>query len=139
MDKRFAILLDNQVLTAPTINEPICGGLVRSAGVFDAHSASEFAVMLNGGALPVPLQVIDERTVDASLGADAIESGGKASAVAGIGVVAFMVLAYGLFGVLACLALVINGVLIVGVDVDDWRDVDLAWYRRSYPHHGDGG
>ena len=111
--QRFAILLDGRILTAPTIQEPICGGSGQITGSFTAQSASELADMINGGALPVPLQVIDERTVDASLGADAIESGGKASAVAGIVTFLFMLLAYGLFGMFACLALVINGVLIV--------------------------
>lgn len=111
--QRFAILLDNQVLTAPRINEPICGGSGQISGNFTAESANNLAIMLRAGALPVPLSVIDERTVDASLGADAIESGAKASAVAGIVTFLFMLLAYGLFGIFACIALVINGVLIV--------------------------
>jgi protein-export membrane protein SecD len=112
--ERFAILLDNQVLTAPVINEPICGGTGQISGNFTADSANELAVLLRAGALPAPLTVIDERTVDASLGRDAIESGAKASAVAGLVTFAFMVLAYGLFGVFACIALVVNLVLIIG-------------------------
>lgn len=111
--QRFAILLDNQVLTAPVINEPICGGTGQISGNFTAESAHELAVMLRAGALPVPLTVIDERTVDASLGRDAIESGTKASMVAGLVTFVFMVLAYGLFGVFACIALIVNFVLIV--------------------------
>jgi protein-export membrane protein SecD len=113
-NQRFAILLDNQVLTAPTINEPICGGQGQISGNFTAQSASELALMLNAGALPAPLTVIDERTVDASLGQDAIESGAKASAIAGLVTFVFMLLAYGLFGVFACIALIINFILIVG-------------------------
>jgi protein-export membrane protein SecD len=112
--ERFAILLDNQVLTAPVINEPICGGTGQISGNFTAESANELAVLLRAGALPAPLTVIDERTVDASLGRDAIESGAKASAVAGVVTLVFMVLAYGLFGVFACIALVVNLVLIIG-------------------------
>ena len=96
-----------------SINEPICGGSGQISGNFTAQSASELALMLNAGALPAPLTVIDERTVDASLGRDAIESGINASIVAGLVTVVFMLLAYGLFGAIACLALVINGVLIV--------------------------
>jgi protein-export membrane protein SecD len=111
--RRFAILLDNQVLTAPRINEPICGGTGQISGSFTAETANNLAVMLRAGALPAPLTVIDERTVDAGLGADAIDSGIKASAVAGIVTLVFMLLAYGLFGVFACLALVVNGVLII--------------------------
>ncbi|MGQ0534433.1 MAG: protein translocase subunit SecD [Caulobacteraceae bacterium] len=110
---RFAILLDNQVLTAPRINEPICGGSGQISGNFTPESANNLAVMLRAGALPVPLSVIDERTVDASLGRDAIDSGAKASAVAGVVTFVFMLLAYGLFGIFACVALVVNFVLIV--------------------------
>jgi protein-export membrane protein SecD len=111
--ERFAILLDGQVLTAPVIREPICGGSGQISGNFTAQSASELALMLNAGALPAPLTVIDERTVDASLGRDSIEKGVDASIVAGLVTVVFMLLAYGLFGAIACMALVINGVLIV--------------------------
>ena len=113
--KRFAILLDNQVLTAPTINEPICGGTGQISGNFDAHSANELAVMLRAGALPAPLTVIEQRTVTAELGQDAVNAGSQATLYGAIGVVAFMVLAYGLFGVLACLALAINIAMIIGV------------------------
>jgi preprotein translocase subunit SecD len=112
-NQRFAILLDNQVLTAPRINEPICGGTGQISGNFTAESANNLAVMLRAGALPAPLRVIDERTVDASLGADAIESGIRSSAVAGLVTFVFMVLAYGLFGIFACIALVVNFILIL--------------------------
>ncbi|MBY0566831.1 MAG: protein translocase subunit SecD [Hyphomonadaceae bacterium] len=114
VNQRFAILLDNQVLTAPRINEPICGGSGQISGNFSAQSASELSLMLNAGALPAPLTVIEERTVDASLGADAISSGATASIVAGLVTLVFMVLAYGLFGVFAVVALVINFVLLLG-------------------------
>ncbi len=113
-NQRFAILLDNQVLTAPRINEPICGGQGQISGNFTAQSASELALMLNAGALPAPLTVIDERTVDASLGQDSIESGARASAVAGLVTFVFMILAYGVFGIFACLALIVNFTLIIG-------------------------
>jgi len=113
VNQRFAILLDNQVLTAPRINEPICGGSGQITGNFTPESASELALMLNAGALPTPLTVIEERTVGAGLGQDAIEAGVRASIVAGIVTLVFMLLAYGLFGVFACLALIVNGILIV--------------------------
>lgn len=112
--QRFAILLDEQVLTAPTINEPICGGSGQISGGFTAETANELAVMLRAGALPVPLRVIDERTVDASLGQDAINAGTTASIIAGLVTFVFMVLAYGLFGVFACVALIVNFVLLIG-------------------------
>lgn len=113
--QRFAILLDNQVLTAPTINEPICGGRGQISGSFTAESAAELALMLRAGALPVPLTVIEQRTVTAELGQDAINSGTTAGIVAAAAVVGFMVLAYGFFGVMACLALVINIAQIIAV------------------------
>ena len=110
---RFAILLDNQVLTAPRINEPICGGTGQISGNFTAESANNLAIMLRAGALPAPLTVIDERTVDPTLGQDAIDSGMIASGLAGVVTLVFMLLAYGLFGAFACLALIVNGVLLV--------------------------
>ena len=113
--ERFAILLDDQVLTAPTINEPICGGSGQITGSFTAESASELSLMLRSGALPAPLTVIEQRTVTAELGQDAVNAGSTATLVGAVAVVAFMVLAYGLFGALACLALFINIAQIIAV------------------------
>lgn len=111
--QRFAILLDNQVLTAPRINEPICGGQGQISGNFTARSASDLAIMLNAGALPAPLSVIEERAVGPGLGQDSIDAGVIAGIISGLCVLVLMVLAYGLFGVFACIALVVNMVLIV--------------------------
>lgn len=112
--QRFAILLDDQVLTAPTINEPICGGSGQISGNFTPESAQELAVMLRAGALPAPLSVIEQRSVGAELGQDAIEAGQISTVLAGILVLVFMVLAYGiLFGGISVIALVVNGVLIM--------------------------
>lgn len=113
--RRFAILLDNEVLTAPTINEPICGGSGQISGNFTAKTANDLAIMLRAGALPAPLTVIEQRTVTAELGQDAVNAGSQATLYGAIGVIAFMVLAYGLFGVLACLALAINIAMIIAV------------------------
>lgn len=112
--ERFAILLDDQVLTAPTINEPICGGSGQISGGFTAKSSNELAIMLRAGALPAPLNVIEQRSVGAELGQDAIKAGSSATSVAAVAVFFFMALFYGLFGVLACLALVVNMAMIVG-------------------------
>jgi preprotein translocase subunit SecD len=114
--ERFAILLDNQVLTAPTINEPICGGGGQISGSFTAESASELAVMLRAGALPAPLTVIEQRSVTAELGQAAIDAGTKSTYIAFGLVLLFMVLAYGLlFGGISVLALVVNGILIMAI------------------------
>ena len=110
---RFATVLDGRVITAPTIDEPICGGGGYIHGRFTIESANELGELLKAGALPAPLTVVEERTVGAELGQDAINAGVTAGAVATVGVVIFMVLAYGLFGAMACVALVINVLMIL--------------------------
>lgn len=115
VDRRFAAVLDGRVITAPNINEPICGGSGQITGNFTTESAKELADLLNAGALPAPLTVVEQRSVRAELGQDAIRSGALAGIVGSAAVVAFMVLAYGLFGVFACLALAINVVMIIAI------------------------
>ncbi|MEQ1901657.1 MAG: protein translocase subunit SecD [Devosia sp.] len=110
--KRFAIVLDNQVITAPVIQQPITGGSGQISGNFTPATANDLAVLLRAGALPATLDVIESRSVDASLGADSIQSGLLAGVVAAILVVTFMVVAYGLFGLFADISLVLNIVLI---------------------------
>ena len=111
----FAIILDNQVISAPQIREPILGGTGQISGSFTAQSANDLAVLLRAGALPADLTIIEERTVGPSLGADSIAAGEMASIIAGILVLAFMVLAYGSLGIIANLALVANIVLIIAI------------------------
>ena len=111
--KRFAIVLDNQVLTAPVIQQPITGGSGQISGSFTPQSANDLAVLLRAGALPASLDVVEERSVGPSLGADSIHSGILAGAVAAILVLTFMVVAYGLFGLFADVALVLNIVLML--------------------------
>ncbi len=111
--KRFAIVLDNQVITAPTIQQPITGGSGQITGNFTPATANDLAVLLRAGALPATLDVVEERSVGASLGADSIRAGITAGIVAAILVVMFMVIAYGLFGLFADISLVLNILLIV--------------------------
>ncbi len=113
--KPFAIILDNQVLSAPRINEPILGGSARISGSFTTDSANQLAIALRSGKLPVALHVIEERTVGPDLGADSIRAGAIASIVAVLSVVVFMLITYGRFGWYATLALVINALMIIGV------------------------
>lgn len=108
VNKPFAIVLDNEVISAPVIREPICGGNGQISGGFDVQGANDLAVLLRAGALPAPLTVMEERTVGPSLGADSIAAGQKASIIAMILVLIFMGVAYGLFGIFANLALLIN-------------------------------
>lgn len=106
--KLFAIVLDNKVISAPVIREPILGGSGQISGNFNVQSAQDLALLLRAGALPAPLTIIEERTVGPDLGADSIRAGTTASFVA-IGLVAiFMVLFYGLFGIYANIALFFN-------------------------------
>lgn len=111
----FAIVLDNKVISAPVIREPILGGTGQISGNFSVQEANDLAVLLRSGALPAKLTVIEERTVGASLGADSIESGKKAAVAGLLLVVLFMFAAYGLFGLFANLALVVNIALIFAV------------------------
>ena len=113
--KPFAIILDNKVISAPNINEPILGGRASISGNFTVESANELAVALRSGKLPVPLKVIEERTVGPDLGADSIRAGVLASVIAVVLVAAFMVVTYGRFGWYANLAVAINVLVILGV------------------------
>jgi preprotein translocase subunit SecD len=111
----FAIVLDNKVISAPVIREPILGGRGQISGHFTAQSANDLAVLLRAGALPAPLTVIEERSVGPDLGADAIRSGIYSIIAGFMLVVIYMALAYGLFGLMANVALLFNLVLTLGV------------------------
>ena len=106
--KRFAIVLDNKVISAPVINEPIRGGQGIITGNFTTASANELALQLRAGALPAPLIPLEERTVGPDLGADSIHAGTLASLVGVALVIGFMIVFYGLFGIFANIALFFN-------------------------------
>ena len=113
--KPFAIILDNVVLSAPRINEPILGGTAQISGSFTVETANELAISLQSGSLPVALRVVEERNVGPDLGADSIRAGVIASVVSTVAVLIFMFLSYGRFGLYADLAVAINLFIIVGV------------------------
>ena len=115
VNERFAIVLDDKVLSAPTIREPIPGGRGQISGNFTLQSAKDLAVLLRSGALPAPLEVIEERTVGAGLGADTIATGKIGSAVGVLFVLVFMAMLYGIFGLFADIVLVVNLLMIIGV------------------------
>ncbi len=108
----FAIVLDNKVISAPVIREPILGGQGQISGSFTISTANDLSILLNAGALPAALSVIEERTVGAELGADSVAAGKLASLGGLLAVVVFMVATYGLFGVFATLALAVNMTLL---------------------------
>ncbi|MDF1791617.1 MAG: protein translocase subunit SecD [Thalassobaculaceae bacterium] len=112
--KPFAIVLDGKVISAPVIREAILGGSAQISGRFSVQEAQDLALLLRAGALPAPLTVLEERSVGPGLGADSIASGEIAAVIGLVLVVGFMILAYGLFGVFANIALFFNIALIIG-------------------------
>jgi preprotein translocase subunit SecD len=111
----FAIVLDNKVISAPVIREPITGGSGQISGSFTVQAANDLAILLRAGALPAPLTVIEQRTVGPGLGQDSIEKGELAAYVGSIMVIVFMLLTYRLFGVFANIAVAVNVAMIFGV------------------------
>ncbi|HYI38802.1 MAG TPA: protein translocase subunit SecD [Allosphingosinicella sp.] len=115
VNKPFAIVLDNVVLSAPNIQEPILGGQANISGSFTVQSATDLAIQLRSGKLPVELKVIEERTVGPDLGKDSIRKAVIAGIVGTVGILLFMWLTYGRFGLYANIALVLNVIVILGI------------------------
>jgi protein-export membrane protein SecD len=113
--ERLAIVLDNEVISAPNIQSAITGGSGIITGNFTTKSANDLALLLRSGALPAPLEVLEERTVGAGLGADSIHDGVVASVVGFTAVIIFMILAYGLFGLMVDITLFLNLSIMLGV------------------------
>ncbi|KDA02986.1 protein translocase subunit SecD [Hyphomonas oceanitis] len=112
--KLFAIVLDDTIMSAPRINEPIPGGQVRITGQFTEEEASDLAAIIEAGEMPAKVQFLDQRTVSATLGQDSIRAGIRASLIGLALVAVFMILAYGLMGIFAVGSLAANIILIVG-------------------------
>ncbi len=108
VNKPFAIILDDIIVSAPNINEPILGGTGQISGNFTVQETNDLAIVLRSGALPAKLTIVEERTVGPSLGSDSIRAGLLASIIGLAGVLVFMIVAYGLFGIFANLALLVN-------------------------------
>ena len=111
----FAIVLDNEVISAPVIREPITGGSGQISGSFTVQGANDLAILLRAGALPAPLTIIEERTVGPGLGQDSIAAGEMASYIGSALVIVFMSLTYRLFGFFANVAVAVNVAMIFGV------------------------
>ncbi|MBS0268015.1 MAG: protein translocase subunit SecD [Proteobacteria bacterium] len=109
--KPFAIVLDNKVLSAPVIREPILGGSGQISGSFNVESSNRLAVQLRSGSLPAKLTIVEERTVGPSLGADSIADGKRAGIIGGIAVILLTIVAYGTFGIFACVGLLVHLIL----------------------------
>jgi len=113
--KRFAVVLDGVVITAPVINSAITGGSGIITGNFTSQEAADLAVLLRAGALPAPLEIVEERSVGPGLGADSIAAGKIASIIGMILVCIFMILIYGSFGVIANISLIANLFIILSL------------------------
>ena len=113
--KRFAVVLDGKVITAPVINSAITGGSGIITGNFSSQEAADLAVLLRAGALPAPLEIVEERSVGPGLGADSIAAGKIASIIGMILVCIFMILIYGSFGVIANISLIANLFIIIAL------------------------
>lgn len=113
--KRFAIILDERVISAPVINGPIPSGNAQISGNFTVETAENLSIVLRAGALRAPVKVVEERSVGPEMGADSIEAGEFAAVFGLVAVILFIVLAYGRFGLYANVALIANLILILGV------------------------
>jgi preprotein translocase subunit SecD len=113
--KPFAIVLDDKVISAPVIREPILGGRGQISGNFTTETATQLAIQLRSGALPAKLTIVEERNVGPSLGNDSVEAGKMAGIIGGIATIALTILAYGTFGIFAVVGLIVHGVLTVAL------------------------
>ena len=105
------IILDNQVISAPVVQDKITGGSAQITGEFTTEEAKQLTIQLNAGALPVPIELVEQRTVGASLGAESVEKSVRAGLVGLSMVLIFMILAYGRLGLVADIGLIIFGIL----------------------------
>lgn len=115
VNQPVAIFLDNTLVTSPTVNEPILSGQAIISGNFTAETASQLSIQLNAGALPVPIKIIEQKNISATLGSDSVRKSVIAGSI-GLGLVAlFMILLYGINGFLADIALAIYGLIILAI------------------------
>ena len=113
--KRLAIILDGKIISDPSIIEPIIGGSGQITGNFTFQSATDLALLLRSGALPAPLNIVEERTVGPDLGQDSINAGILSLIIGFVLVVVFMIYKYKVFGLIANIALIFNLFLLVGI------------------------
>jgi len=113
--KPFAIVLDDKVISAPVIREPILGGRGQISGSFTPETATKLAIQLRSGALPAKLPIVEKRTVGPSLGNDSIEAGKLAGIIGGIATIVLTILVYGTFGIFACVGLIVHALLTVAL------------------------
>ena len=113
--KKLAIILDNKIISAPVIRDAILGGNGQISGNFTFQSATDFALLLRSGALPAPLNIIEERTVGPDLGEDSIKAGAISLVIGFLLVISYMLFKYKRLGIIADLALIFNLILLIGI------------------------
>ena len=113
--KKLAIILDNKIISAPQIREPILGGTGQISGNFTFQSATDLSLLLRSGALPAPLDIVEERTVGPDLGEDSIKAGAISLLIGFLLVIAYMFFKYKFLGIIANTALIINLILLIGL------------------------
>ena len=113
--KRLAIILDKKIISAPEIREPIVGGNGQISGDFTFQSATDLALLLRSGALPAPINIIEERTVGPDLGEDSVKAGAISLLIGFILVIIYMFYKYRFMGLIADTALIVNLILLLGV------------------------
>ena len=136
--KRFAVILDGVVITAPVIRSAITGGSGIISGNFTSQEATDLAVLLRAGALPAPLNIVEERSVGPGLGADSISSGKIASIIGMLCVCVFMILVYGVFGLLANIISYSKFIYYYFSFRNNWSNFNLAGHSRHSFNHRDG-
>jgi preprotein translocase subunit SecD len=130
VNRRLAIILDNNIYSAPRINEKIPSGKAQISGRFTMDEARDLAIVLRAGALPAPVKIIANVTVGPSLGQDSIRKGLRATLIGAAFVVAFMIFYYRLSGVVADFALLLNVIMLMGA---------LSWFRATLTLPGIAG
>ncbi|CAN7461292.1 protein translocase subunit SecD [Bosea sp. LjRoot237] len=115
LGRQLAIVLDNKVISAPVIQSPITGGSGQISGNFTVQSVNDLAILLRAGALPAKMTIVEERTVGPGLGQDSIQAGKMATIIATVLVILYMIGNYGLFGIIASIALLVHVCLILGL------------------------
>ena len=113
--KKLAIIMDNKIISAPVIRDAILGGNGQISGNFTFQSATDFALLLRSGALPAPLNIIEERTVGPDLGEDSIKAGAISLVIGFLLVIGYMLFKYKLLGIIADISLIVNLILLIGI------------------------
>ncbi|QRZ14083.1 protein translocase subunit SecD [Paracoccus methylovorus] len=111
----FAIVLDNQVISAPVIRQAITTGSGQISGAMNVEDSTRLAVLLRAGALPAEMTFLEERTIGPELGQDSVDAGRLSAVIATVAVVAYMIASYGLFGAFASIAVIVNIILILSI------------------------